>query len=624
MEELKHNLLLGSVFGLLLFLAERCITGRIHIAAQPGGSSLTWWLLGTAVLYLGFGLLLGLLTASMARTRRRPWLAPHLGAVLCFGLTITLLPNWYAILLTASSAAILTHLLWALPWRRQRWFTPALGSTIALAALVSCWAHPRGLEGHDAPVGATTGANAPDIVLVVLDTVRRDRVSAYGYPRETTPALDQVASGGALIRRAYAPSPWSLPSHVTLFSGQSPSAHGAHYEHPQLDDQVETLATVLSRHGYRTVGISGNPWLSVANGSARGFQDWHDSVPVRDLSRCFTLRWLVADNLLRGKGGAETVEVAGRVADNPGSEPLFLFANIFETHSPYDQVPADCGRMFLPAGTSRGRVRKLSNRLELAQTAGTSYLPLGDDRELTDALYDGALRCADDVLGSMLSELESRERPALVMVTSDHGESLGEHQTVGHTHGLHDLLIHVPMAVRYPPEIPPGSTVDQPVRFIDVMPTLLDYAGVPTESWPSMEGRSVRSMLAGLPDPVEVEAFAEHFIPVLILDAFRFARPAGEFAEVNRRRRSVVAGDMRYEIDSRGETYLYDLGADPGENHNLATPLAQSEREISLQRQLGAWIEKTGGPWGELPSGVPETELDEATEERLRALGYMR
>ncbi len=623
---IRAGLVLGAISGLLLFVAERLLAARVHLAAQPGGRGLDGWLLATAAIYLGFGLAAGGLALLVPAVRRRPWLLPHAVTLLAAAGAVALLPNWYGVLPAAALAALGADLLWfAARGRPWRW-AAALGGVAAVAALL-CVLHPRGTASPPPPTAGIAPPDAPDLAVVVLDTVRRDRVSAYGHERPTTPALDGLAADGARLERAYSSSPWSLPAHATLFTGRSPGAHGAHYEHPVLDHAVPTLAGVLAEHGYETAGVSGNPWLSPDNGTARGFQRWHDSTPVRDVARCFVLRWMWADRRARSKGGEETVarvraELSARGAGDP---PLLLFVNLYEAHSPYDAVPADCGGAFLPADAGRREVRHLSTRLELAQTAGTSYLPEGRDRALADALYDGAVHCADRHLGAVLEAIRASGRPTVTVVLSDHGESLGEHDLVGHHFGLWEPLIHVPMVVHFPGEIPAGTVVETPVRGIDLMPTLLDYAGVPPDRRPAVEGRSVRAQLAGGgPPDDDVEVFAEHFTPVFVLEAFRFARPAGSFAEVDRRRRTVLHDELRYELDSRGEEHLYDLVADPGEHRDLLrTGDIEPTPAAALRLRLQGWERRTGGAWGLEPGGVPETDLDEATIARLRELGYL-
>lgn len=637
-QRIHAGLALGAISGLLLFAAERLLAARVHMAAQPGGGDLTTWLLGTAGIYLLWGLAVGGLALLLPPLRRWPALVPHAVTLLAAGAAIALLPNWYGVLPAVVLAAVGADLLW-LVVRRRPWPLTAALLGVTAGAVALCAVHPRGQTTASPPDPDTSARGAPDLVLVVLDTVRRDHTSAYGYAPQTTPAFDRLAAGGARLDRAYSSSPWSLPAHATLFTGRSPGSHGAHYEHPVLDPAVPTLAATLAAHGYETVGISGNPWLTPDNGTGGGFHRWVDSTPVRDVARCFVLRWMWADHTARDKGGADSVvsareHLAARTAADP---PLFLFVNLYEAHAPYDAVPADCGGAFLPEGAPRRELRRLSTRLELAQTAGTSYLPHGRDRVLTDALYDGAVHCADRRLGELLEAVALTGRPTVTVVLSDHGEALGEHDMVGHHYGLWDLLIHVPMAVHYPAEIAPGTVVETPVRGVDLMPTLLDYAGVPAGAWPAAEGSSVRGILAGggrdpagddahdeVFDEVSDEAFAEHFVPVFIVEAFRFARPAGKFADVDRRRRTVIHDDWRYEVDSRGGERLFDLVADPGEERDLLDREIQPAATPPLRQRLAGWIGRTGGPWGDTPNGVPDTKLDEETIARLRALGYLQ
>ena len=625
MRDLKSAFLLGPAFGLALFIAERCIVARVHLRAMPGGDDLTAWLAGTASVYLVTGAALGALLLILPPVRRKPWLVAHLATALVIALAIALVPNWYGTLLTAAIAGAGTHLLW-LPMRR--WPVTALPglAVLALATAALCVLRPPAVT--HVPEAPATGAeaNGPDIVMVVMDTVRRDRVSAYGGPHATTPGFDAVAAQGALVEQAYVSSPWSLPSHATMFTGLSPSRHGAHYEHPRLRGEMPTLAGTLAHHGFRTVGVSANPWITRANGSARGFAEWHDSAPVRDVARCFVLRWLLVDRFVRTKGGEQTAELALAALADTDPRPLFLFVNVFEAHSPYDAVPAECGEAFLPEGTSRERVRRLSDRLELAQTAGAGYHATGDDEQLALALYDGAVHCADRILGTILQAVPRSGRPTVTLVLSDHGESLGEHDLVGHHHGLYDPLIRVPMAISFPGEIPAASRIAGPVRGVDLMATLLDYAGLPEVAHPYTEGTTRRGLLAGEENAGgarDRDVYAEHYTPVFLLEAFRLARPAGRFDSVDRRRRALFAHGFRFEEDSRGERRLYDLIRDPEEKVDL---LAKGELPPSMPDLLDRMAARPA--WSEDPrasgdASLPSTGLDQATLEYLRELGYV-
>ncbi len=625
MRDLKSAFLLGPGFGLALFVAERSIVARVHLEAMPGGDEVAAWLGSTAAIYLAVGGILGGLLLILPPVRRQPWLVAHLATGLVIGLAVALLPNWYGTLLTAAVAGAATHLLW-LPMRRWPLSSVPLLGALALIAAVLCVVRPPGVPVAAPTTSTGPGVEGPDIVLVVLDTVRRDRVSAYGGPHPTTPAFDSVAARGALVEGAYVSSPWSLPSHVTLFTGLSPGLHGAHYEHPRLEAGAPTLAELLAERGYRTVGVSANPWINRANGSARGFEEWHDTAPVHDVARCFVLRWLLLDRFARTKGGEQTAERALAALTRDDDRPLFLFANVFEAHSPYDAVPAECGEAFLPDDTDRREVRRLSDRLELAQTAGASYRTEGDDASLALALYDGAVHCADRILGQILDGLPRPGRPTVTVVLSDHGESLGEHDLVGHHYGLYDSLIRVPMAVALDGEIRPGSRVAGPVRGVDLLPTVLDYAGVSLPPQLGIEGRSRRGHLAGREtdaEPGDLGAYAEHYTPVFILEAFRLARPAGRYDRVDRRRRAIFTDGYRFEEDSRGERRLFDLERDPGERTDLLVRGELPDVMPDLLDRMAARPAWPADPDTAADPGPPATGLDERTLEYLRELGYV-
>lgn len=522
---------------------------------------------------------------------------------------------------------------------------PALGGgAVALAALFAVAAHvrigwplaagmaavlamailPRGGAGTTL---AAEPASAPgrSIALIVLDTVRLDRTSLHGASRDTTPNLDALAARGVRFDRAYATSCWSIPTHATLFTGLMPREHGAHFESLVLADGMPVLASLLGEAGWETAGFTGNPYISAGTGFGRGFATWEESWRSWVVRRSLLAGHLFA--LLRGdgvdKGGADVVEGidrwlaersarSGQDGDSgrPGSEnrrPFFLFVNLMEAHAPYQDVPAEFRERFLPDDVSRLDVEVVGNASHDAHWTGRR---LSDAEEaLTFDLMDGATAAADHYLGEILERLPEE---TLVVVVSDHGELVGEHDLYGHMTSLHQELVHVPLVVAGG-DMPRGIAVAAPVSTADVFPTLLAHAGLEA---PEHSGRDLRVALAGgaapdaggETDPADRVVRAEHFNSIQATRFWSQHRTAEELASVFARRAAAIGERQKRVVAEDGSDLGYDLLRDPDE-----------QRPFPGER-TGLEVEVPGAP--KRVEGAPR--LDPAQLEALRSLGYVQ
>lgn len=289
----------------------------------------------------------------------------------------------------------------------------------------------------------------PTLVLIVLDTVRADHLSACGYDRPTSPTLEGLIQDGAAMHcQTYAPGSWTFPSHASLFSGLEVPEHGAHFVGDQallralaiqpLDDEVPLLAEELVARGYQTLGVSGNPVLAQASGLGRGFQDWRVAPGFGP--------W-------NGDGLVQQVTDSLRLADP--DQPLFLFVNIADAHDPWypakelDWVPSYPGTLayfevdddgvVLPDGPWQRYVQGRMLEPEAEQLR----------QEVTDR-YDRALHQSDATLAAVLETLGAHnwdQAGLRIVITSDHGEFLGEHGILRHGRYLYEENNRVPLLV---------------------------------------------------------------------------------------------------------------------------------------------------------------------------------
>ena len=580
----------------------------------------------SAVMYASLGLGGGWLLGRIPPLRRRP---PVLLLVLLA-------------LLTAVTAALGEHvvpvLAFGVPAFGMAWAGSAMagkpsrvrlvlrGLVIAIFGLV--WLPllvPRG--GVPSPVATEPAAGVPNLVLIVLDTVRRDTLSTYGFGAETSPRLTALADAGMRFDDARVNGIWSLPSHATFFTGAHPAVHGAHYENWQLEEGPPTLAGLLRGRGYQTVCITGNPLISRSLGTARGFdqvgESWRNFWIPESLIGWRLLRPLWDRD--RDKGGAASVRFVERwlTRERDPARPLFLFVNVMDPHAPYHDVPRQVTERFLPAGAGYGDARRLGSLVFFHHVFGSPLELSDDDRAVLRGTYAGSVAYGDQVLGQIVDQLDAAglADDTLIAVTSDHGELLGEHELWGHVHSLYDTLLAVPLVLRYPAAIAPGTVNDDPVQGIDLLPTFLSAAGVPSDAWPdAARGRDLSFAWSGDdPSGAERPVVAEHFTPSMLPDNASDTM-AGAPGELFVRRRAVVVGDTKYVVSSGGAEVAYDLAADPGETVDIAT--GAPGRVAPVRATLAAWVQTLEVPWGDAPEGVGP-DVDPQTLQRLRELGYV-
>jgi arylsulfatase A-like enzyme len=444
------------------------------------------------------------------------------------------------------------------------------------AALLGCAEQP------DAPRPA-------NIVLVSIDSLRADRLGCYGAERDTSPAIDALARSGARFETTLAPSPWTLASHATLFTGLPVSAHRVDATDKRLDAARQPLAAHLRRLGYRTAAFVSSPFLDRAYGLDSGFDVYQNfqasgegEFPPNEGSH---------DRSHRDRSAAEVIDAAldwleGQEAG--GESGWFLFVHLWDVHYDYDPPPP-FDTMFDANYTGELDARRLKHNPQIH--AGMA----ARDLEHLRALYDGEIRWVDSQLGRLLDVLEAREErePILVSVVSDHGEEFFEHGNKAHFKTLFEESLRVPWVLRFRPKIRAGTIVPGVSGLEDVAQTLLGLSGLPLLG--EATGRNLESALT---------SGAEVTRPQLL-----------EFG-VQRALRGPS-----WKITSRGpDSFYYDLDRDPAEQNPQPAEQVAPERlaRLKIRRSKAAAI-AASWPW----QGGARIQLDEAARSRLRELGYV-
>ena len=452
--------------------------------------------------------------------------------------------------------------------------------------------------------GSARDAPRPSILLFVLDTVRADAVSAYGRVRDATPATDALAAEGLLYTQAYTSAPWTLPAHATLFTGLTPSRHGVSMRRTRAADRLIMLAERLRDAGYETVGVSENPWVTKAFNMAQGFDRFSfviDSVPPKGGS-------IPTRSTLYG---ALSAWLNGRKEERP----FFLFVNVADAHHPYSVREEN---HFLPPDVTAAEAEAVPQAVE-HYLCGAA--PQQRELKVLQGLYLGDVKAADAKLARVLERLRTAglTRNLLTIVTSDHGEHFGEHGLVLHEFSVRDPLLHVPLLVHGLRGVAPTS-IDEPVQLGDVVPSVLEWVGLPLPD--DLDGRPLPTTrgISGPPRTIVAE-FESVDVPGLerttVIREMRSHRVHCKLSDkVFGDMHAVIRYPMKLVWFERYPAEMYDLRTDPLERQNLA-----AERS-ALVAQLTAELRRHLREGRAAPEAAPGTPLSQKVQEQLRALGY--
>jgi len=455
----------------------------------------------------------------------------------------------------------------------------------------------------------------PNIIFIVIDAARADHFSCYGYERKTTHNIDNLASESTLYENAISAAGWTLPSHASMFTGTYPSKHGVHNENHVYDGKYPTIAEIMQSNGYDTVGFCTNDWISAATGLSKGFEqfyNFHYGVINHKLTRML--------NYLRIHGkDSWSYEINRSVMNwikrHDPSEPYFMFIHYGELHLPY-QIPAPFNTKFLPKGMSYKEASRV-NQDPKAYYAGMVKMT-EKDFCISKDLYDCALAYQDSELGRLVQFLKTRGDldDTILIVTSDHGESLGEHQHIDHYYVLYDCLLRVPLIVRFPSVFKAGLRESRMVQTLDILPTLqalLNLSGIKPD------------VMQGYPlPPLDKEKGVRSFT---ISERFKDLKGLREtYPDVNfdhlkkwELDRKIAIRTEQYKLIQSDEfdSELYDLKNDPHEIHNVI------EAKLDIASELCNKIREWQSRFKSAAIENKEAEFDEAVKKRLKALGYL-
>ncbi len=459
--------------------------------------------------------------------------------------------------------------------------------------------------------------DAPNIILIVWDTVRRDHLSLYGYDRPTTPNLEKFAEEAVVYKKALAVSPWTLPSHASMFTGLYPRTHGAHYillpvmtaesrDYRPLGDDFVTLAEKLAQNGYQCAGVSANFFAAGrAVNMQQGFQYFDDRVnpASMSMSKC---EWCnrVMRNVLPVDWYFRHLKptmLAGQVnrialrwlASRDKNRPFFLFLNYMDTHGPY-----------LPPNEIIHRFpsfqRKLAGETPLniwIRTILENRNISSAEREHLTSQYDSELIYLNRQFNLFIKKMRKTGLydNSIIIVTSDHGEFMGEHNLLGHGKALYSEVLEIPLVIKYPGSHPSGTNREI-VENRELFHLLLNYTGIGSK-----------------PPGFRWDAVAE-----LYPQFFQSSGHHWALDEMPHLKQAVYFGKYILISSTSGREEMYDLKEDPAESENLTE---SRQKTYSRGIQLLEKFKKT----------VPEFKKNQKTDKlspeelrRLKALGYIK
>jgi len=449
----------------------------------------------------------------------------------------------------------------------------------------------------------------PNILIITLDAVRAKNLSIYGYEKNTTPNLKKILPDCVLYQNAISSSYWTMPSIASLFTGTYPSTHNLMHDGDVLNPNFITLPEFLKENGYLTIGLSPNPYVSEYNGLNRGFEnfddffsksrgaralDWVNKEGFRKYFNDFLesakntdlykrLFWFFSG--FRDKYAMNTNQKIFSLTRNIRSsdKPFFMYVHYDEAHTPY-VLPRLYRKHFLkhnskkePWKINQNNVKYYSNEIKMNN----------DDFQILRDIYDGAIRYLDQIVYDIIIHLKNNDlyENTLIIITSDHGDQLGEHNLFLHNFSLYDDLIKVPLIIKYPNNVQMTGVENKIVQNVDIFPTILDLLQIDNELLlKQFQGNSVMSH--SINNRNQTYGISELLKP-FGLNMLKYKHVLNRF---DRKLISIRTINNKYIYSTDGMHEYYDLKTDPNEMNNMIN--INSNIKSELKNNLDPWIKK--------------------------------
>lgn len=465
-------------------------------------------------------------------------------------------------------------------------------STSGTKKALACWLNPVIYVPTQYP---------RNVILISLDTLRPDHLGCYGYLRETSPNIDTLAKDSALFINTFAPSPWTLPSHVSLLTSLNCINHQVYHVDQKMDPAILTLADYLRKKGYFNAGFTGGGYVSGLYGFSKGFDSYHMRGRVQAANSADVICQASLDWIERHQ-----------------DRNFFLFLHTYQIHNPYFSPPP-YNELFLKENAEYKQIDMSLLRF----THENRYKPISDHfKHNIIGLYDGEIRYTDEVfvkpLFSKLKELNIYDN-TMIILTSDHGEEFYEHKGWQHTHNVYNETIKVPLIIKFFHSEYAGKKIKKFARLIDIMPTILDVLDIDHSEY-FMDGKSLLDLLKHKHESGEEERI---FLSELAANAAKNRIP--KRVAINQGKNKIILNEdftpeqLSYFLFPPTQTEkleVFNLQKDSLEQINL------SQTKPGLTRQLLDFMTQN---YKKLKEGTSKkTKIDKRIEEQLKALGYIR
>lgn len=473
------------------------------------------------------------------------------------------------------------------------------------AVLAACGRAP---EDKPATTVSERPAGDTPVIIYLIDTLRADRVSLYGYPGAKTPTFDALAKESVVFDKAYAAAPWTLPSITSMLTSTYACEHGVVQGKRRLGDKLDTLPQRLKARDYTTASFFNNFFAGPIAGLDRGY----------DISE------------MRDDEADDPSPAVAKFLDGVKSDRFFLYVHTMEPHHPF-YTPYEYTKPF-----GHFDVDKKENYLSLyfiyrsqkfldssadrppgttdnSKQMETLHQGLSRIQPMISTMYDASVHYADANLAKVIADLKRRGlwEKSLFIVMADHGEEMDDHGSWFHDQSLYEELLHVPLLVKFPGGAHAGTRIADRVSLVDLRPTILDYLG-DTDGCAQCRGESLLPLLDGK----KLERTIATDAPGVRLNETGYYRPEKEKrGDVNV---ALRTGSLKGIWNEGPETMeLYDLAKDPGEQANLAA--SDPEKATELRDEAVSWLEQCRAS---AAGAIEVKELDERAKEQLRAIGY--
>jgi arylsulfatase A-like enzyme len=453
-----------------------------------------------------------------------------------------------------------------------------------------------------------------NLFVIVLDTVRA--METVPLEEALTPTMATLAKEGMEFRRAYADAPWSLPSHASLFTGTNPSTHRTNGRNPRLDSELPTIAEVFSEAEYETVAVSNNTWVSDEFGFDRGFESFFHGWDTTEIPSIRRESWRgeSQEHQHDTRGEKTTNWIKDWIANRDNSRPFFFFTNYIDAHLPY-APPREFVEDELPPGYSYERALDIPQDPRRYDVGETS---ISDEQfEVLRALYRGEIAYLDANIEAIVTQLRAHgewENTVLV-ITSDHGENIGDHGFLGHQYNIYDTLLHVPLIITGG-AFSRGESTDRLVQLSDLPPTILDEFGIQAPT--ARERFQGYSFHPHTKEPSREYCCSEYIAPQPSIDELehRFGSLPTKLSHYDRSLFAIRTQQHKLIRSSDRSQAMYDIGDDPAETRDIIGRRPTVETTLSGELTNRSSVD---GPTASSSSNSISTE----SKERLRELGYL-